>query len=48
MEEHRKIVVDVEKKIKNKIETGITKVLKDAEAEKVKFQHAVNNVTELS
>lgn len=48
MDEHRKVVVDVEKKIKTKIESGITQVLKEAENSKAAFQRAAENVGELT
>jgi hypothetical protein len=48
MEGHQKVVGEIEKKLKNAIEGTIAKVLKEAEGEKVKFQHACDNVAELS
>ena len=48
MEQHRKVVTDVEKKIKTKIETGINKVLQDADSAKAAFQRTVEAVGELT
>ena len=48
MESHGKIMQDVEKKLKNAIEGGITKTLKQAENEKQRFQKACDAVKGLS
>ena len=48
MESHGKVMQDVEKKLKQAIEGGITKTLKLAEQEKSKFAKSCENVKELS
>lgn len=48
MDSHTLVVRGIEKKLKDAIEGSISKTLKEAEAEKFKFQRSCDNVSELS
>jgi hypothetical protein len=48
MEGHGKLILDIEKKLKQTIEGTISKTLKEAEVEKNKYMKACENVKELS
>lgn len=48
MDTHSKVVQDIEKKLRVAIDGSISKALKEAEGEKLKFQRSCDNVAELS
>jgi uncharacterized coiled-coil DUF342 family protein len=48
MDNHQKVILDIEKKLKATIEGTVNKTIKEADAEKQKFVNVCDKVKELS